>query len=71
VVGCVVNANLHPEHLVHPFFARLHVTWQEFRLLVDLFNDAVENLPPGSTLTCAFWRRTREILFLNVYRTCI
>jgi hypothetical protein len=40
----VIDANFHAENLVHSFFARLYVARQEFRLLVDLFDRATENL---------------------------
>src|SRR5271168_2075080 len=41
--GGIVDANLHAKHLVHAFFAGLHVSRQEFRLLIDLFDDPFEN----------------------------
>ncbi len=40
----VVDANFHAENLMHSFFPRLYVARQKFRLLVDLFDRAAENL---------------------------
>src|SRR5580704_12748330 len=41
--GRIVDANLHPKHLVYAFLAGLHIARQEFRLLVDLFENPIEN----------------------------
>src|SRR5713226_5719814 len=39
----IIDANLHAKNLVHAFLARLDVARQEFGLLVDLFEDSLEN----------------------------
>ena len=39
-----IDANLHAEDLVNALFAGLHVARQKFRLLIDLLDDAVENV---------------------------
>ena len=43
-----MDANLYAKNLVHAFLAGLHVAWQEFSLLIDLFEDPFEN---------SFWKR--------------
>src|SRR5579859_2960912 len=40
----IIDANLYTENLVDALFARLYVARQEFRLLIDLFDDTVEYL---------------------------
>src|SRR5437879_4169853 len=44
----IMDANLYAKNLVHAFLAGLHVAWQEFSLLIDLFEDPFEN---------SFWKR--------------
>src|SRR6266436_1433035 len=41
--GGVIYANLYAKNLVHAFFAGLDIPRQEFRLLIDLFNDSLKN----------------------------
>src|SRR5580692_8740623 len=42
--GGIVDPNLHAKHLMDALLAGLHVARQEFGLLVDLLNHAVEHL---------------------------
>src|SRR5262245_11819005 len=40
----IIDAHFHAEHLMHPFFPRLHIARQKFGLLIDLFNQAFKRL---------------------------
>src|SRR4029453_12035970 len=44
VMRRIIDAHLHAEHLMHPFFAGLHIARQKFRLLIDLFHRALNGL---------------------------
>ncbi len=39
----IIDANLYAKHLVHAFLAGLHISRQEFSLLIDLFQDSLKN----------------------------
>src|SRR6201982_58329 len=41
--GGIIDADFYAHDLVNALFARLHIARQEFSLLIDLFDDAIES----------------------------